>query len=152
MIQTLCRDRWDKGNSFHRHPQPWSLSELSSTLGNTLEMDQWPSRFCFFIDGLDEYVGTANEQYSMVRDLERLAQCPYVKVCVSSRPWNVFRSAYWNHADRKVVLQDHNAKDLDKFIRGKLEGDSRYLHLAAEDEKAKDFALEIRLVDIALYG
>lgn len=113
-----------------------------------LALDSWPAHFCFFIDGLDEYAGSPEEQRGMIREINRLGACPYVKICVSSRPWNVFRSAYGHDDLRTVVLQEHNKADLDIYIAGKLEADERFRELAATDPNASAFALEVRYVTL----
>lgn len=144
MIEVACVERWQKPDDFHRSPDPWSQEELSDTVDAVLEIETWPSKFCFFIDGLDEYAGTANEQYTMGCQLNRLAECSAVKICVSSRPWNPFRSLYDGRADHKLVLQDHNMADLDAYISSKLEADPRFQELAAYDDGATALAVEIR--------
>ncbi|KAK5122970.1 hypothetical protein LTR85_003536 [Meristemomyces frigidus] len=144
LIPLARAHRRQQGHADERLSDPWTQQELSATMDVLLDHTPWPSRFCFFIDGLDEYAGTADEQYAMVQDLNRLAASPHVKICVSSRPWNVSRAAYDSDASRKLVLQDHNKADLDTYIHGKLESDPRFLRLAQVDERAKEFAIKIR--------
>jgi hypothetical protein len=143
MIPLACATRFKETCAF---PAPWSLEELWTTLESVLAIPQWSSKFCFFIDGLDEYDATTADQSSLVDSLNTLCSSTNIKICVSSRPWNVFRSAYDHDKSRRIVLQDHNKADLDAYIAGKLEADRRFQRLAAKDPKAPAFALDIRYV------
>jgi hypothetical protein len=80
-------------------------------------------RFCFFIDGLDEYEETHQEDYkAMVEQLcSWTVTAPEdVKICVSSREYNVFLNAFSN--ERRLRLQDLTRGDMDRYIRDKLKG------------------------------
>jgi hypothetical protein len=82
----------------------------------------------------------------LVQDLDKFAQCPYVKVCVPSRPWNVFQEAYGNNTSNNIILQEYNRGDLDIYITGNLEKNKRFSKLAADDPRAPKFAVETRYV------
>ncbi|GIZ48053.1 hypothetical protein CKM354_001112800 [Cercospora kikuchii] len=64
-----------------------ALERLSRISATSLEM----KRLCFFIDGLDEFDG---DHLALVRMLDKMARQLEIKICVSSRPWNVFIGAY----------------------------------------------------------
>ncbi|KAK3678944.1 hypothetical protein LTR78_001397 [Recurvomyces mirabilis] len=144
LLRSACTQRWEALESGESRPDSWTTEELSKAMDALLLDSSWTSHFCFFIDGLDEYEGTSGEQHAMVKGLDRLAAHPCAKVCVSSRPWNVFRTAYDKNESHRLLLQDHNRADLDTYISGKLEADDRFKALAASDERASAFALEIR--------
>ncbi|KAE8353513.1 hypothetical protein BDV28DRAFT_148013 [Aspergillus coremiiformis] len=77
---------------------------------------------CFFIDGLDEYEENANEDYTtMVKKICQWSDLASgnVKVCVSSREYNVFENHF--PPDRRIRLQDLTKKDIDQYIRDKLD-------------------------------
>ena len=80
-------------------------------------MPELSVRFCFFIDGLDEYTG---EHQDLVRTIAEFSRSSAVKFCVSSRPWNVFRKAYNNSRDRKLDIQDFTKRDIEEYIDGTL--------------------------------
>jgi hypothetical protein len=78
--------------------------------------------FCFFIDGLDEYEETGQEDYkSMVKLLhEWTALAPDdVKICVSSREYNVFLNFF--SAEKRFRLQELTAGDMERYIEDQLE-------------------------------
>lgn len=142
LVQAACPDRWGADELRSQYPRPWSRRELRQAVHATLTQHQLPARFCFFIDGLDEYV---DDQYSLVHDeIDEWSRIPGVKICISSRPWNVFESAFGVTKDRSLVLQDFNKTDMDMFVKGKLEQDQRFLRLIARDGSAQSFALEVR--------
>ena len=97
--------------------------------------------FCFFIDGLDEYQGTAqNDHKAMVGLLNgwTTAAPRQVKLCVSSREDNVFINAF--EADKRLRLHDLTRFDMEAYARDKLDEIS--------DRAAKD-SLTLAIVDKA---
>lgn len=77
--------------------------------------------FCFFIDGLDEYVGTHEEDHlhmtQLLRDWTNAAP-EGVKICVSSREDNVFLNAFSDQ--QRIRLQDLTRADMERYIRDNL--------------------------------
>lgn len=79
------------------------------------------TKLCFFIDGLDEFEETAQEDYkSMVQLLLGWTKAaPHaVKLCVSSREYNVFINSF--SINKRLRLQDLTRADMKRFIRDKL--------------------------------
>lgn len=70
-------------------------------------------KFCFLIDGLDEYEG---EHTDLIIFLRELTQSPYVKICVSSRPWTQFVDAYGQDPNQFLKLEDFTQDDIRKFV------------------------------------
>jgi hypothetical protein len=83
----------------------------------------------------------------VVRMLESLASSSSVKLCVSSRPWNVFVESFGANVDRKLLLRDFTRDDVKKYVKDVLSGDSRFRRLEDKDDRCKDLIQEI--VDIA---
>jgi hypothetical protein len=78
--------------------------------------------FCYFIDGLDEYEETHQEDYkSMVEILSSwtTASPDDVKICVSSREYNVFLNGF--SSERRIRLQDLTKEDMQRYVRDKLQ-------------------------------
>ncbi|OAL55182.1 hypothetical protein IQ07DRAFT_465732, partial [Pyrenochaeta sp. DS3sAY3a] len=78
-------------------------------------------RFCFFIDGLDEYVGTPQEDYGfMVEELKEWIQTSNqaVKLCVSSREDPVFETAFLS--EKRLRLQDLTSRDMTHYTSDRL--------------------------------
>jgi hypothetical protein len=80
-------------------------------------------RFCFFIDGLDEYEETTEEDYKDMLDLIfswTNAAPEEIKLCVASREYEVFRKAFSD--DKRLRLQDLTRRDIETVIRERLDG------------------------------
>ncbi|KAH8898720.1 hypothetical protein GQ53DRAFT_777337 [Thozetella sp. PMI_491] len=87
--------------------------------------------FCFFIDGLDEFRETTQDDHiSMTKLLRNWVDVTpgTVKLCVSSREYNVFMNAF--SPDSRLRLHDLTKRDMEGFVRDKLE------HLADNKNKA----------------
>lgn len=72
-------------------------------------------RFCFFVDGLDEYDG---QEEDIILFIKQLAASPFIKICASSRPWNRFREAFGtsNH----LVLEGLTRMDITRHVESEL--------------------------------
>lgn len=109
--------------------QPWSNSTLKSLLLELLRHST--AKVCFFIDGLDEFHGYYGESQlephqaalhentgGLLEIVKILRNSPGVKVCVASRPGNVFDLAFRTRPD--LDLQNLNREDIKIYIHGKL--------------------------------
>jgi hypothetical protein len=76
---------------FIAKPSIPNLSHLSGTWNALLELPHVSTKFCFFIDGLDEYSGDEEETLRLMLDISSSSN---IKICVSSRPWNTFLDAF----------------------------------------------------------
>jgi hypothetical protein len=86
------------------------------------------TKFCFFIDGLDEYEETTQDDYkAMVQLLVSWTQAApqSVKLCVSSREYNVFLNFFSD--TQRLRLQYLTLADMKHYVREKLK------ELAEED-------------------
>ncbi|TKA70756.1 hypothetical protein B0A55_08838 [Friedmanniomyces simplex] len=141
LIPDVLPIRWAAGEMAHRHPDPWTRQELLEAFFGVLTHHNLNNRFCFFIDGLDEYEG---DHYTLIQELQQLVDTGAVKLCVSSRPWNAFNSAYGKLKDRQLVLQNHSQTDMRKYVQGMLEQDPRFARLSALDAGAQDLINDIQ--------
>ncbi|RYP42731.1 hypothetical protein DL768_010277 [Monosporascus sp. mg162] len=77
--------------------------------------------FCFFIDGLDEYEGTTQEDQRYMVDLLlewTKASRGKLKICVSSREHNIFMNAF--QADKRIRLHEFTEHDMGLYVHDKL--------------------------------
>ena len=65
------------------YKKPWTKSELVAAFDLLLQAPETVLRFCFFIDGLDEFDGDHRDLIDAIRSF---GKSPFVKICVSSRP------------------------------------------------------------------
>ena len=94
LMSTICRERWDLPAAAKHGPStqpPWTLAELHKTVADLVDGRELPSKFCFFIDGPDEFSGDHQSICELFRSFCRSQD---VKVCLSSRPWNVFEDNF----------------------------------------------------------
>lgn len=95
----------------------WTERELHDVLRSLAESATATTKtFCFFIDGLDEYSG---DHYTLCRILQQLASSPRIKLCVSSRPWNVFEQHFASCP--KLCMQDLTRGDILLYAKDQLE-------------------------------
>jgi len=114
------------------------LLDTLQTISMHLNMSR--ARFCFFIDGLDEYEGNSND---IVRLIELLKSSPQVKMCISSRPWNEFEKAFGQDQSKKLYMQDLTKKDIRLYIRDTLEEDIGFQELKRRDNRSLDLVKDI---------
>lgn len=75
-----------------------------------------PYKLFFLIDGLDEFDG---EHLELVKLIQETNACPRVKICASSRPWNVFRDAFKQNP--KLQLENLTRDDITLYTRDHFE-------------------------------
>jgi len=83
------------------NPESWSLGELRDTIDLFISHIKATDRLVIFIDGLDEYEGDLE---NLIAWLKQLHHGHNVKLCVSSRPWNVFRDAFHTYPSLSMEL------------------------------------------------
>ena len=98
-----------------RPDESWSLQELRGALKSVAMFEHAP-RFCFFIDGLDEYHA---DHLHLVELLKDLSTHDTFKICVSSRPWNVFEQAFGNVQDQ-IILENLTRPDIELYVQDNL--------------------------------
>jgi hypothetical protein len=86
-------DNWNKWCELALNNIPltfnvWTLTTLKKAFQCLLSQASDQLRFCFSIDGLDEYEGDHDDA---VEYFSEISDCEFVKLCLSSRPWPVLR-------------------------------------------------------------
>ncbi|KAL5091206.1 hypothetical protein Trisim1_003178 [Trichoderma cf. simile WF8] len=140
IMKMVCPQRWEASRRGEGDLEPWTLSELRRTLTALATCDSLGYKFCFLIDGLDEYEGDHSEIIAMLRSL---AASPHIKLCVSSRPWNVFEDEYGKSIDRKLYLQDLTSRDIRHYVQRKLEEHPNWQVLPSEEPLYKTLLEEV---------
>jgi hypothetical protein len=145
LIPLASAQRWEADKDSVTHTSVWTRKELAASLEKIMAQGQLTSRFCFFIDGLDEYADEgAGEHHELVEYLDLLAQSDQVKLCVSSRPWIVFKDRYEGRTDLTFVLQDLTSRDVQRYVEGMLNHDDRFRHLVLREPQAFGLVDQIR--------
>ncbi|KAI1335729.1 hypothetical protein F5Y15DRAFT_419610 [Xylariaceae sp. FL0016] len=125
LVSNIFPGRWNafwlprSDSSIYKAPE-WTMEELLSGFRRFLECtkSQEESKVSFklgiFIDGLDEF---EDNHLPLVKLLQEASTYDNVKVCVSSRPWNVFRDAL----KPMLRLQDLTCRDIRLFVDKKFQ-------------------------------
>ena len=106
----------------------WTERRLLDTLQSLVRQELDTHRYCFFIDGLDEFSGSQDALVELIRNL---VQAPNVKVCLSSRPYPSFTEAFGPSA--MLNLQDLTKADIELYITKKLQSEPRVRSLVVEN-------------------
>jgi NACHT domain len=131
LIESCCPHRWDA----LEHPlgaNVWDKSELLQALRSVIDHKVLPAKFCFFIDGLDEYEGDHVDFCLALKDLNRSED---VKICVSSRPWNVFEDSFGDDPSSKLYIHELTRHDIRLFSKCRLKEHPRWRQIARQNRE-----------------
>jgi hypothetical protein len=106
-------------SNFPSESLEWSEKTLLEAF-QRLPAVQATAKFCFFVDGLDEYFSENDKDHDYLLFILGCLTKAGVKLCVASRPWNVFEEAYGNDMSRKLYLEDLNRKDIEHYVLSRL--------------------------------
>ncbi|KAG8528462.1 uncharacterized protein KY384_007380 [Bacidia gigantensis] len=135
LIASICPTRWQEKSS-----SSWKQNEITATFTRLKEQHIDFARFCFFIDGLDEYEGDDDD---IISTLDELTSSKAIKICCSSRPWNVFERAYGHKDKVKIKLQDLTRDDISRFVEEQLAEGRQTLSLKVHQESYQNLVDEI---------
>lgn len=123
LIPTVFPSWWMEPST--AYPDLCTDRELLGFLRTLTKQNGTAIKFCFFIDGLDEYTGgttglneTTTSYDALLSPLVELSASEDIKICVSSRPWTPFEEAFRSLDTLKV--QDLTRPDIDWFVRDRL--------------------------------
>ncbi|KAF7551945.1 hypothetical protein G7046_g7578 [Stylonectria norvegica] len=141
IIPQACPNRWNRADSRAKatslRSEPWRESELAEVLHNISQARGMHMRFCFFIDGLDEFDG---DQLALCQVLRRLTQASNIKLCVSSRPRNVFEDEFEGDG-AKLYLHDLTHNDIAIFTKNQLQSHPRWESCYAPTLREKEYLI-----------
>lgn len=131
LVETACADRWPKTNKELSY-EPWLLPELQRVLQRIASQDM-EVKFCLFIDGLDEFEG---DQLDFCHSLLQLASSLHIKLCVSSRAWNIFEDSFGREPATKIYIHELTHNDIRSYAEQRLQEHPRWKDLEAEEANA----------------
>jgi hypothetical protein len=145
LIPSVLPSRFNTENIPDIEANRWTRQELFNAVDSIIARHSLKSKFCFFVDGLDEYTDVAADEYqTLIQYLDHLTESPHVKMCVSSRPWNALKDRYGKCDDLKFTLQDLTSEDMLKYAQGLLQQNDRFQRLAVREPRALSLATQIR--------
>ncbi|KAF2493004.1 hypothetical protein BU16DRAFT_514299, partial [Lophium mytilinum] len=158
LIPTIFPSRWN-GLTAHDEPESqlwgvrgtarveedvlghqWTREELLAAFKRLNDHELASTRFCFFIDGLDEYDGDHSDLITVIKSLVDTSN---VKICVSSRPWNVFEEAFGADPIHKIYLQNVNRDDIRLYVHSNLEQHPEFRKMIERDPRGEEIAREV---------
>jgi hypothetical protein len=133
----------------HAYPDPWeerhdlgSLRRFSQLDPTTVELltayqriagllPTTKVKFCFFIDGLDEYDG---EPADIVQLIESLSKTKNLKACISSRPWSQFENVFGGNNPWKLYVHELTNADMGVYVTDLFCNDDKFNKIQEKDD------------------
>ncbi|MCJ1397597.1 hypothetical protein MMC11_000792 [Xylographa trunciseda] len=141
LIPLVCAERLKRIEDFrYSHLEPWSRSDLFTAFQQLVQHELASTKFCFFVDGLDEYDG---DHEDIIRILKNFANSACIKICTSSRPWNAFVVAFGQTLERKLLLEDLTREDIRRYVKDLLDEHEQFIHLKGINDCYGDLVREI---------
>ena len=138
LLPILFSWRW-RIHERHEASPEWTAQEFIDALDILKTQIGSPLKFCFFIDGLDEYEG---DHEWITRLFLELAKLPQFKFCISSRPWNLFQDLFEDCP--MLRLQDLTHNDIKYYTKSTLESHPRFAKLCKfEPQRAPELIEKI---------
>jgi hypothetical protein len=106
--------------------RPTKITQALHVLVNDKRLDKY--RFCFFIDGLDEFQGNSVDHWELGESILKWCRGNNVKCCVSSRPYTEFIATF--REERRLYLHDLNKLDIYTSSRHMFENDRNFKRIS----------------------
>lgn len=90
----------------------WTDAELKKMLERLTKLDVIEAKFCFFIDGLDEFSGEETELRNVIKFFNKYLQ---VKLCVSSRPRMILDDSFRDEREC-LTISDFTTGDMKHYV------------------------------------
>jgi hypothetical protein len=132
---------WEAYSLFNATIDPrWTLQGLFRAFQLLIEEGKQDKRFCFLIDGLDEFNGDLTDLVTFFQQIN--LSSPHVKLCVLSRPWIIFEDQFKDKP--KLRLEDLTFSGIQQFVAAKLHESAGFKELdRQEPEYARNLVKEI---------
>ncbi|KAI1807707.1 hypothetical protein F4811DRAFT_549472 [Daldinia bambusicola] len=134
-LRIESRDEWDDDWS-------WTVDELLAIIQKIVDECEG-TKFCFFIDGMDEYEEDKTDLVNLVETIQAFASFPNLKLCVSSRPWSIFADAFGQDPKLSLKVEDLTRDDIRQYVYGKFEENKHFVLLRNKDPIALELVEEI---------
>ncbi|KAI1332720.1 hypothetical protein F5Y16DRAFT_123668 [Xylariaceae sp. FL0255] len=127
----LCNAAFESG--------AWDVECLSSILDSLLKNTP-RTKYCFFIDGLDEF----NDPLSTLLEiLHSLSENRNLKMCVSSRPEAEFVNTFGRDTQRFLKVEDLTREDIERYITNKFEKSEVFQYVDLSESQYRKLVFEI---------
>lgn len=128
LISELFPKRWAALCLFDQDTKYFTQEELQRCLSTLVERLNPTTNLCFFIDGLDEFDG---DHANLIELLKGMIDRSSIKMCVASRPWNVFQESLKN--EPSLRLEDLTFNDIKQYATFRLQNNSDFALYQRQD-------------------
>ena len=125
IIPMVALKHWEPICLFGHRIESWSTDELFISLFRAIKILGRDSKICLFIDGLDESADNHEDLISTFKNL--ISEYGHVKICVASRPWDIFQVALGQRPSLR--LEDLTVNDIKEFVKSKIFADTGFENL-----------------------
>lgn len=132
-IASIIPESWEALHLFDEDSQHYTDDSLQNLLSRAFQYLCPSTMICLFIDGLDEFEGQHDNLVLYLRDA--LKAYP-IKLCVSSRQWQIFEDAF--HDTPSLRLQDLTLPDMMEYVRSELYAGPAFAQLRGRDPSFSD--------------
>ena len=136
LLPRIFPERWEVASLFGLDHTDFSIEELRKAFSRLTQCTH-DFKFCFFIDGLDEFAGDHMELVNLVVAITAASN---IKICVASRPWTVFEEA--SRARPYLLLQDLTKRDIDHYVGSHFRKDSNFTEFEKHEPQIAQSILE----------
>ncbi|CAG5152839.1 uncharacterized protein ALTATR162_LOCUS2933 [Alternaria atra] len=131
---------WNQGYEMQKSQE---MDELKAIFERIAAQNDLEVRFCFFIDGLDEYNGAEED---IVEVLKFLSASEAIKVCASTRPRSVYQK-FFSNSSRTFDIAKFTKDDMRRHVRLRLSENANFRCLETTEFACKD--LMERIAELA---
>ncbi|KAI1325757.1 hypothetical protein F5Y16DRAFT_422566 [Xylariaceae sp. FL0255] len=139
LIPIIAPDRW-AGALSNTASDPWTWDEALATLIRFIHQKDVKCSTCLFIDGLDEFDG---DYADLVKVFSEIPRSSNMKVCLASRPYNMFADAYGRSRDRMIRLQDLTRPDIRQYVNEEFATHASFSSISIQTEQYDALVEEI---------
>lgn len=132
--------KWQTARLAGNHVIDWTDTELQDCLREYILYATKSRKVFLLVDGLDEFEGSDEAREDLINLLVASAAYENVKICLSSRPWNIFRDAFEGCPQLKLEDLTHN--DISTYVQTQLNDNKRFHRLMQYDPVAAEFLVK----------
>ncbi|KAJ5703222.1 hypothetical protein N7488_010770 [Penicillium malachiteum] len=115
------------------------MQELSEIFEQITQQNQLDNKFCFFVDGLDEYNG---DESDITQLMETLSRSENIKMCMSSRPGREYENRL-RRSDCSFDIAHFTKGDMRSYIDEHLKASQRWRNLAIHNPVCQEIIHKI---------
>ena len=131
VISQISPARWRSYDLELAHFPAWTDADLLIAIRTFIQETAQNAHICLFIDGLDEFEGRDHQRIQVVDLLKELSLRPNIKICVSSRPWELFKDSFAGSPMLRLEVLSRN--DIENYINENLRADVKFEALRQKD-------------------